>query len=127
MSNEVTQEQFTKLGDHFDKGVDEIKNLLRSFDDRIRAIELQQASTYPLVNSQIISLQAQQTSTQIQVDEIRRNISTQVKSQTELSQSISTITNWGKWLAGIVTALISSGLVFFIGRLIILSLTGNLP
>jgi len=125
MSVDVTQEQLDGLGARFDKGFDEIKSLLRSFDDRMRAVELQEASSHPLINSQIVAIQAQQIATQKEVDEIRRNMSKQIQSQTVLSQSINTIINWGKWVAGIITTLVSAGLLFFIGRLVYVAVSGS--
>jgi hypothetical protein len=61
------------------------------------------------------------------IDELREMFHLQVAAAAEISNAVNVIKGWGKWAAGIATVLISSGLLFFIGRLIYLSITGTTP
>lgn len=124
---EVTQEQLNGLGDRFDRGFDELKNLLRSFDDRIRSVELTQASTNPILSAQIMTIQTQQVEHKKEIDALHKTLNDLNKTYIALNQSMQTFVGWGKWAAGIVAAVIVSGLIFFIGRLIYLVIIGNVP
>jgi len=47
------QAQIDNLGERMDKGFDELKSFLRSFDDRLRAIERMEAGCQPIVTARI--------------------------------------------------------------------------
>lgn len=123
----VNQQQLDGLGARFDKGFDEIKDLMRSFDERIRTIELREAGCSPLLVARITAAENQILAHKDEIAELRKMVQDQVGAAEKISSAMKTISAWGKWAAGIVTALITSGLLFFIGRLIYLSITGNVP
>lgn len=123
----VNQQQLDGLGARFDKGFDEIKNLMRSFDERIRSIELREAGCSPLLVARITAVEKQIATQNTEIDELRAMIQLQIGAADKISNAVKVISGWGKWAAGIATALIISGLVYFIGRLIYLSITGSTP
>jgi hypothetical protein len=123
----VNQQQLDGLGARFDKGFDEIKNLMRSFDERIRAIELREAGCSPLLLKRIVDTETRLVEQEKEINILRDLIQTQAGTVETLSDTIKTISAWGKWAAGVVTVLITSGLLFFIGRLIYLSVAGEMP
>lgn len=118
---EQTQKQFDGIGLRFDKGFDEIKNLMRSFDDRIRAIELREASCQPMLDARIGNTERTLIAHKSDLLEMRQMIQKQTDMVEALNSVINTISGWGRWIANIVTALVTSGLLFFIGRLIYLA------
>jgi hypothetical protein len=117
----VTQAQVDGLGARFDKGFDEIKSLMRSFDERIRSIELREASCSPLLIARIAAIEKQVTNQQEEIEKMRLMVEKQLDAANKITSAIQTINSWGKWGARVATALIISGLVFFIGRLIYLA------
>lgn len=119
----VTQLQLDGLGARFDKGFDEIKNLMRSFDERIRAIELREASCSPILVARISAAEQHIINQQAEIEELRKMIQVQSDAANKITNAIQTINEWGRWAAKVATALITSGLLFFIGRLIYLSVT----
>jgi hypothetical protein len=123
----VNQQQLDGIGARFDKGFDEIKALMRSFDERIRAIELREAGCSPLLLTRIDAAEKEIVEHKKEVLELRVLIQLQAETAETLSNAVKTISGWGKWAATIATTLITSGLLFFIGRLIYLSIAGNMP
>ena len=123
----VNQQQLDGLGARFDKGFDEIKDLMRSFDERIRAIELREAGCSPLLVARMTAVENQILAHKDEIAELREMVQAQVGAAEKISSAMKAISGWGKWAAGIATALITSGLLFFIGRLIFLAVTGNVP
>jgi hypothetical protein len=123
----VGQAQIDGLGARFDKGFDEIKNLMRSFDERIRSIEIREASCSPLLVARLSIVEKKLETQEQEITSLREMIELQSKTAERISNAINTITGWGKWATGIATVLISSGLIFFVGRLIYLTVTGNAP
>lgn len=121
----VNQQQLDGLGARFDKGFDEIKELMRSFDERIRAVELREASCSPLLVARITTAEQQIASQKIEIDELRKMVEMQSTAANKITLAIQTINGWGKWGARIATALITSGLLYFLGRLIYLSVTAS--
>jgi hypothetical protein len=47
------QDQIDNLGARMDKGFDEIKALVRSFDERVRGVEMQEAGCKPIITSRV--------------------------------------------------------------------------
>lgn len=137
----VTQQQLDAFGERIDKSLEEIKALLRSSEERLRAVETKQSSTMPLTNREISSLKSHQTKIGEELAAMGKSLlllDSTVKQQAKTVESLSnalpdmahfvrSVNTWGKWLAGIAATLIIAGLLFFIGRLIWLSITGTLP
>jgi hypothetical protein len=123
----VNQQQLDGIGARFDKGFDEIKNLMRSFDERIRSVELRAARCSPLLVARITAAEKKLLVQQEEISDLREMMQLQAGAAEKISNAVKVISGWGKWAAGIATILISSGLLFFIGRLIYLSITGNAP
>ena len=123
----VNQQQLDGLGSRFDKGFDEIKNLMRSFDERIRSVELREASCSPLLVARITAAEGKLAAQEKQIYDLREMIKLQSDAAEKISNAVRVISGWGKWAAGIATTLIVSGLLFFIGRLIYISITGTTP
>jgi predicted RNase H-like nuclease (RuvC/YqgF family) len=55
-STAALQAQIDNLGERMDRGFDEIKNLLRSYEERTRKVEQQEAGCQPVITSQIKSV-----------------------------------------------------------------------
>ena len=125
MTDSVTQTQLDGLGARFDKGFDEIKNLMRSFDERIRAIELREAACSPILTARITQAEKQIALQKIEIDELREMVQAQTLSAQKISNAVDAIGKWGKWAASIAGALLTSGLIFLIGRIIYLAITGQ--
>jgi hypothetical protein len=123
----VNQLQLDGLGSRFDKGFDEIKLLMRSFDERIRAIELREAGCSPLLLKRIDAAEKEIVEHKKEISDLRALIQSQADTAETLSNAVKTISGWGKWVAGIATALITSGLLFFIGRLIYVAVIRDIP
>ncbi len=119
--SDVTQLQLDGLGARFDKGFDEIKALLRSFDERIRSIELREAACGPLLTARLSAAERQIAAQKMEIDELRDLINKQAIAAQKFSVSIETIGRWGKWVAGIAGAIFTSGLLYLLGRLIYLA------
>lgn len=120
----VSQQRLDSIGARFDKGLDEIKELLRSFDNRVRALELREAGYSPLLTKRIVDAELQLLEQSKEIGELRKLISIQATTAQKLEKAVETITGWGTWGARIATALITSGLLFFIGRLIYFAIIG---
>jgi len=123
----VNQAQLDGLGARFDKGFDEIKSLMKSFDERIRAIELREAGYSPLLLKRIDAAEKEIVEHKKEISDLRILIQSQADTAETLNNAVETITGWGKWVARIVTTLVTSGLLFFLGRLIYLSVVGHAP
>lgn len=137
----VTQQQLDAFAERMDKSLEEIKALLRSSDERVRAVENKQASTLPLTNREISSLKSHQTKMGDELAILGRSVlvlentvkqqaetvTTLSKALPEMAHFVRSVNTWIKWLAGIAAALVIAGALFFLGRLIWLSITGTLP
>ncbi len=133
----VTQQQFDMFSERTEKSLDEIKGLLRTSDERVRKMEAQQ----PLTSREISSLKSHEKAMQDELAALSKSVAlleNTVKNQgetvvtlsnalPEMAHFVRSINGWIKWLAGIAAALIIAGLLFFIGRLIWLAITGKLP
>lgn len=117
----VTQVQLDGLGSRFDKGLDEIKNMIRSFEERVRAVEQREAGCYPLVAARLEAAEKEIAAQKDKIEKLDGLIQKQIMAAESMSKDIQTIINWGKWGARIVTALVISGLAFLLGRMIYLS------
>lgn len=54
-STSALQAQIDNLGERMDKGFDEIKALVRSFDDHVRLVEMKEAGCQPITVSRLDS------------------------------------------------------------------------
>jgi hypothetical protein len=136
------QEQMTALGRRMDKGFDEIKGLLQSYETRVRELELQQAEQRPFFKAQveknagyekqISQLRGLATRQARAIGKLESTVSqhatiiqTLSNALPEMARFVSTLNVWIKWLAGIAATLIGAGLIYFLGRLIVIAITGK--
>jgi uncharacterized protein YukE len=120
----VTQQQLDQLGSRFEKGLDEIKALIRSFEERVRHVEQQEAGCHPLVTIKLDAIEREIAEHKVKIEKMEDLVQKQIQIADNMSKDIATITGWGKWGARIATALIISGLTYFLGRLVYLSVAG---
>lgn len=127
-----------------DKGFDELKALLQSYEARVRELELRQAEWRPVFSAQaekntayekqigrlrgIVNRQAQAVNDlKSTVSQHAATIQTLSNALPEMARFVSTLNSWIKWGGGIVAALVVAGLLYFLGRLIVLAITGSVP
>ena len=137
----VTQQQLDAFAERVDKSLEEIKALVRSYEERVRVVENKQAGTMPLTNREISSLKSHQTKMgdeltalgksvillESTVHQQAETVATLSNALPEMAHFVRSVNTWIKWLGGIAAVLAGVGLIFFIGRLIWLSITGKLP
>lgn len=125
----VTQQQLDAFSERMDKGLEEIKVLVRSCEERVRALENKQASTVPLTSREIASLKSHQKAMgeklttlsdsvitlKSTVEQQAKTVGTLSKALPEMAGFVRSVNTWKKWIAGIAAALIVAALVFYFG------------
>jgi len=91
------QPQIDMLGEKVDRGFGELKEMLRSFDERLRKTEQAQAGCQPLV--------------EMKVNAAWKKLDEHDEAITNMTKSVDKLSEIGKWLLGIITAMIISFLI----------------
>lgn len=92
----VLQAQITQLGETMQAGFNELKTLIQNVDQRVRAIETQEAGCQPLVNSRLAAVEAKASAHDKDIADLKTTIA-------ELKHNNKLLT----WIGGITgTALI---------------------
>jgi chromosome segregation ATPase len=108
------QAQLDALGERMDRNFEEIKAMMRSFDERVRAVETREAGCQPVIQARIDAawrkLDEHDTSLRVlekQLSEQTKNLNGVIEQQ----RSLYAILRWG---VGILTALLTVTLGMFI-------------
>lgn len=100
----TVQAQLSQLGQRLDKGFDEIKRMLSSFEERLRDLEKSEARDHTLIGTRLDAAWKM-------IDQHENDIKALTQLIQEQTQLIASIEMIGKWFIGIVTALIVALLV----------------
>ena len=100
----TVQAQIEQLGQRLDKGFDEIKRMLSHFDERIRKLETTDARDHTLVVARL----EEAWKTIDRHDDDLKSLTRWSQNQTKLIERIEMV---GKWVIGIVTAVIVALLI----------------
>lgn len=84
----VNQRQLDGLGARFDKGFDEIKSLMQSFDERIRTIEKREASCGLLLNARLDATERGIAEHKKEISDLRDLIEAQADTAKTLSDAV---------------------------------------
>ncbi len=113
VSNEALQTEIKGLGDR----IDEIKDLLITYEIRIRNLERAGDKTVPVVEKRIEMLEKLTDHHEKELEDLKALINTQAQSIEKLSHSVQSMDRLWKWGLGIFTTVITA--------IIILLLTGQ--
>lgn len=91
----IFQAQIDNLGERLDKGVDEIKALLRPFDERLRLVETHEVACRPMVNVRLDAA----------VERLNEH-DMAIKSLSKLVDELAQTNRILKWLLGVFTAIL---------------------
>ena len=101
------QQQLKSLGERMDKGFDEIKAMLRFFDERVRGVETREASCQPVVINRLDSVNDDLEEHALSIKELTNLANVQALAITKMIEAQKHLDRLLKWGLGIVTAVIT--------------------
>lgn len=103
-AGEVGQAQLDVLGERFDKGFGELKDMLMRYEDRLRNLETREAGRSPLVENRLNAAWER-------LDTHTKDIGALNDAMGKLARTAGFLEVVAKWLLGIVTAVLIALLV----------------
>jgi hypothetical protein len=101
------QAQLEDLKESMEKGFDEIKAMLRFFDERVRGVENREASCQPVVISRLNSISDDLEEHALSIKELTNLANTQANAIMKMIEAQNHLDRLLKWGLGIVTAVIT--------------------
>lgn len=98
------EDQIAALGERMDKGLDEIKVMISKFDVRIRELETSEARYHPLMESRVAGAWKE-------IEKHAADLILLKSWSNEQAKVIGRLEGVGKWLMGVLTALVIAVLV----------------
>lgn len=99
-ANSALQARVDALGETVREGFDELKELLRGIDARVRTVETQSASVQPLVNQRLAQLEA-----------TALEHGGAIKALEKITAQLASTNGILKWILGIITAVLTAFLI----------------
>lgn len=103
----VLQKQIDGLGERMERGFDEIKTIMRGFDDRVRGVETQQAGCGPMLNSRMDAAWRQIDQHEMDLKTLKDVLQNQATAIQELTQTNKIL----RWILGVATSVLIAILI----------------
>jgi hypothetical protein len=110
-SNAALQAQLTALGETMQQGFSDLKESIKGFDIRLRAVETHEAGCQPALHARIVAVEADQKVTRAEIEALRDTVRALKDVVIELRQANRLMS----WIGGIVG---SALIVWVVGQLL---------
>jgi predicted RNase H-like nuclease (RuvC/YqgF family) len=110
VSNMTLKTQLEGLG----KNIDEVKNLLVSYEERIRCLERAGDKTQPLIENRIAQLEKTSEEHKQELKDLTALINTQAQSVEKLKNGVDSMQRIWKWGLGIFTVVITAVIIMLV-------------